>query len=175
VLWRKPRRSRVETRGTARAVSGTPRRGNDPSAALHACCVLHQRAHSSLPQHHARTLARRAHGWRMGLGGRTRPVSPLPVPHAAGSLSIERRLVLRHSAPTGCVPSATALALLIGRRDGIRTSAVVPAHTAMSGEAKARARSGGVVALDCTAASARNHARRRMRTQQRELRCECIE
>ena len=117
MLWRKPRRSRVETRGTARAVSGTPRRGNDPSAALHACCVLHQRAHSSLPQHHARTLARRAHGWRMGLGGRTRPVSPLPVPHAAGSLSIERRLVLRHSAPTGCVPSATALALLTGRRD----------------------------------------------------------
>jgi hypothetical protein len=117
VLWRKPRRSRVETRGTARAVSGTPRRGNDPSAALHACCVLHQRAHSSLPQHHARTLARRAHGWRMGLGGRTRPVSPLPVSRSAASLSIERRLVLRHSASTHCVPSATALALLTCRRD----------------------------------------------------------
>ena len=32
----------------------------------------------------------------MGMGGRTRPVSPLPVSHAAGSLSSVRRLVLRH-------------------------------------------------------------------------------
>ena len=46
----------------------------------------------------------------------------------------------------------------------------MPAHTAISGEAEARARSGGIVAFDCTAASARNHAHRRMRTQQRLLR-----
>ena len=63
--------------------------------------------------HLGSTCTRLAHGLRRAHSA----VISLPASHAAASLSIERRLVLRHSARTGCVPSATALALLTCRRD----------------------------------------------------------